>query len=489
MNTSQLKGVAKQTVSDFGEDRAMRLAAALACYTILSLAPLIVVTLKVVSILPGVGPGVVESQLDQLVGQAGAKAIGDMIANAQAPGSGTLATIVSLIILLFSASGVFAELQDSMNTIWEVKPKPTLGWMSTIKKRFLSMGMVFAIIFLLLVSMLVTGALHAVVDRVLGGGDGQAGFFATAFSYVVEFVSTVLVVWLAFMAIFKYLPDVKIPWRDVWLGALVTAVLFKIGQYLLAIYFAYGSTTSAYGAAGSLVAVLLWAYYSACILFVGAEFTQAYVHAQGRRIVPDEDAVPVTEEQRAQQGLVRQHDLETAEHGGAALAAQRGAPYPRPAVPQRRIVTITRPAPESNKAYAVAGLGLAAGFVVGAIGMLTGRKYTAGGIEQLALDRRLDELESSLRGRDPELLATAIRVQDRLEALDARLRSAGDPASRRRANGAPAPQARPFTATLKERFDAAVERQERKRHPGVIDRLTGHRRRPTLFERFSELVS
>ena len=180
----------------------------------------------------------------------------------------------------------------------------------------------------------------------IGGQDAEAGLIAKVFAFVVDFVATVAVVWLLFMLIFKYLPDVKIKWGHVWLGALVTAVLFKIGQYGLAIYFSKGSTTSAYGAAGSLVAVLLWAYYSSMILFFGAEFTQVYAKSLGERIEPDDDAVAVTEDERAQQGMPSKDSVAVAARSADLGAAQRGAPYPREAVPSRRVVTITRPTGE-----------------------------------------------------------------------------------------------------------------------------------------------
>ena len=323
----------KKTYAEWTEDKAMKLAAALALYTILSLAPLLVISVKVLTVvLRDRATGMVESQMQQLVGTAGADAIQGMINSTNQKTSGVAATIASFAVLLFSASYVFAELQDSMNVVWEVKPKPDVGWWDTIKKRFFSMAMVFGVIFLLLVSMLVTAALGTVVERLTGTGGGaeeEVTALAKFFSYVTDALVTTLVVWALFTLIFKYLPDVKIDWRDVWLGGLVTAVLFKIGQYALAAYFYFFSTTSAYGAAGSLVAVLLWAYYSSMILFFGAEFTQVYAKRDGRRIQPDEDSVKITAEDRAQRGIPRPAQLEakTAEQEGRVpqFAHARGA--------------------------------------------------------------------------------------------------------------------------------------------------------------------
>ena len=493
MNTSRVTGLLKQTYKDWSEDNAMRLAAALACYTILSLAPLVVITMKVVTwtLRDEAATGQVQNQMGQLLGSEGAKMIEEIIKSPQSQGSGFLAATISFVILLFSASGVFGELQNSMNTIWEVKPKPDLGWMEMIKKRFFSMTMVFGIIFLLLVSMFVTGALNVVLDKVIGGHDAEAGLLAKVVGFAVDFVATVAVVWVLFMLIFKYLPDVKVQWRHVWLGALVTALLFKLGQYALAIYFSKGSTTSAYGAAGSLVAVLLWAYYSSAILFFGAEFTQAYAKSLGERIEPDDDAVAVTEDERAQQGMPAKEEVAVAARATDLGAAKRGAAYPREPVPPRRIVTITRPTPDAQRMYALAGLGIAAGFAVGALGMLKGRKYTDRGIKQIGLDQRLNELEAKLRGRPPELVGTAIRVEERLNDLDARLRGAQEAVDHRRQEIARqrAADARAANGqkTFREKFDDAL--RARKGEPNIIERLTGVSTRPTFWERLGEMVS
>jgi membrane protein len=297
--------ILKQTVSDWSEDKAMKLSAALALYAIISLAPLLVISIKVLSMIFGdeAAAGQVGRQMSMLVGQAGAQAINDMIKHASQPGQGILATIISLVVLIFSASGVFGELQDSLNTIWGVKPRPNLGWWITIKNRLLSMGMVFVIAFLLLISMAVSTVLTTVTGWLLGPDAGWIGIGT-------DIIVSVVVVTLLVAAIFRVLPDARIGWRDVILGALITAVLFKIGQYGLGLYFRFGSSTSAYGAAGSFVAVLLWVYYSAWILFFGAEFTKVWAVRHGRRIVPTSDAIKLTDEDRAQQGIASDEHLE-----------------------------------------------------------------------------------------------------------------------------------------------------------------------------------
>jgi membrane protein len=275
----------KAAVKDWIDDKAVKLSAALAFYVILSLAPLLVIILKVVTAVFGAEAGTqqVQAQVNQLIGPAGAGAINEMLAHASKPDAGILATIVSLAIVAFSASAVFGELQDSLNTIWEVKPRPGQGWWKTIKGRFFSMSMVFIICFLLLVSLFFSVIITTVGHRIVG----DAAWVGVALDLIVSTVVVTLLVG----ALFYFLPDVKFAWKDVILGALITAVLFKVGQYMLGLYFRFGSTTSPYGAAGSLVAVLLWAYYSGWIFFFGAEFTQVYARAHGRGLTPTENAV------------------------------------------------------------------------------------------------------------------------------------------------------------------------------------------------------
>ena len=463
----------KEAYNEWSEDKASRLAAALAYYTAISFAPLLVLAVTVLGWMNFEGRQVVENQVGMLMGSTGQDAARTMI-DAAKQTSGFWPTVISIVILLFGASGVFAELQDSLNTIWEVQPDPRAGIWDTIKKRFFSMTMVFGVIFLLLVSMVVSTVLGGMVTRMAGEGK--------VVGFILDIVLSLLVYTAVFAVLFKHLPDVNIRYRDVWVGAALTAVLFAIGKYVLTLYLTKGSTASAYGAAGSLAALLIWVYYASQILFYGAEFTRVYAVKYGGYHPPERGAVPMTEEQRAQRGIVRQHDLAVAKEAELSRASQHGAPYPRqPAVPGRRVVTITRPTSDSQKAYAMAGLGLTAGFVVGALGMLTGRRYTRGGIEQIALDDRLRHLESRLQGRKPELVGTAIRVEERLDQLDARLRGAQNAAKRRRAE-----VAREGRPTIRERFDAAVA--SRKGEPNIIERLTGVSTKPTFFERLAEMV-
>ncbi len=290
----------RETAKDWSEDKCSRLAAGLAYYTALSIAPLLVVAIAVAGLVFGADAarGAIMDQLGGLVGSDSAATIESMIDSANRPRTGVLATIFGVVVLLFGATGVFIELQDSMNTIWEVQPKPGRGIWRLIRQRFLSLGMVFGIAFLLLVSLVVNAGLAALGD-VLGAILPGVPIVWQGLTMLL----TLAVVMLLFAMIFKVLPDVKIPFRDVWIGAAVTAVLFIVGKLLLGLYIGRADLASSYGAAGSVVVLLLWIYYSAQIFFFGAEFTQAYARMHGSRIEPTANAEPVTEETRAQQGL------------------------------------------------------------------------------------------------------------------------------------------------------------------------------------------
>lgn len=408
----------KQTFKDWSEDNAMRLAAAMACYIMLALAPMIVVSLKLISVVPFLKAKtneIVETQVTQLVGAQSGAAIHEMVLKAQQPGQGTLATIFSLAIVIFSASGVFISLQDALNTIWEVKPKPNAGWGHWLRKRFLSVGMVFGIGILLMSSMLVTSVLHLVIDSVFGGD--REGFVKVV-AYIVDFVVTVGVAWVLFIGVFKFLPDAKVTWRDVWLGALVTAILFKLGQIGMAVYFAKGSTTSAYGAFGSIVAVLLWAYYSSAILFFGAEFTQVWAKAHGREIEPEEHAVKVTEAERAEQGLASSDRVAAAPAGGQA-------PSSRPPAPQRPVI-ISKPPDERRAAYGLGGAALGAVAAGIATWYIDQKRATYKRIAQVQLDRRIKTIESKL-GRVSRIkdYLEQMEVKDRIDRVEREIERAG----------------------------------------------------------------
>jgi membrane protein len=296
----------KETGAAWWEDKVPRLAASLAFFTILSASPLLVIVMAISGMV--FGKKAVEGQLVEelrtLIGDQGGQAIQTMIASAQGPGSG-LAMVVGVILLLIGASGVFAELQDSLNTIWNVTPKPGRGVWGIIQDRFLSLVMVFGIGFLLLVTLVLSTGLAA-LTRVAGLEQ------TAALGQVMNFILSFGVITVLFAITYKLLPDVKIGWRDVWVGAVVTAFLFTVGKLLIGLYLGHASLGSQYGAAGSVVVFVVWVYYSGQILLLGAEFTKVYAKHTGSRIKPAENAMPLTSDARAKQGMARSPVVEGA---------------------------------------------------------------------------------------------------------------------------------------------------------------------------------
>src|SRR5213595_218219 len=281
----------KQTFSEWLEDKAPQLGAALAYYTVFSLAPLILVLLAVVGLLFHNDPGAwnkLTEQMGAFLDKGGVEMVRNIAQKASQPSKGVLATVIGVLLALFGASGVFGQLQDALNTVWGVKAKPGGGIWGFLRSRFLSFAMIGGICFLLLVSLtlesLLKGFSHY-VQSVLPGG------IVVAMTVYVAFDFAVIV--LLFAMIFKFLPDVKIQWRDVWIGAVMTAVLFGVGKWALGFYLGSGTAGSAYGAASSLITLLLWVYYSSQILLFGAEFTQVYSTRAGRAIKPAKYAVRV----------------------------------------------------------------------------------------------------------------------------------------------------------------------------------------------------
>jgi membrane protein len=277
----------KEAADDWSHDRAPRLGAALAYYTVFSLVPFLVVVIALIGLVFGqeAAQSAILSQIATLVGDQSAAAIKDMIQRADQPSTGLVATGLAVMTLLFGASGVFGQLQDALNTVWGVEPKEGRGVWGFIKDRFLSFVAVLGTGFLLLVSLILSSALAAF-------GKWFSGLLPLpeALLHLFNFALSFVVVTGLFALIFKVLPDAKVAWRDVWVGALLTAALFTIGKYALGLYLGKSNVASAYGAAGSLVLILLWVYYSAQILLYGAEFTQVYANRLGERIVPAPNA-------------------------------------------------------------------------------------------------------------------------------------------------------------------------------------------------------
>jgi len=299
MGAKRFFGMFKQAVNDFIADEAMTLGAALAFYAMLSLAPLLILVFSVVGL---AGEGFREDLTANIKAQVDPKAEGAVdlvVSNAsQQQRTGIISTIISLGLLVLSATAVFAQLQTSLNKIWDVEARSGQGVWGWIHKRLLSLAMVAGIGVLALASVLVSSWI------------GRATMGGWAFWKVLDTAVSVGVFVAVFGLIYKFLPDVRIGWQEVWVGALITAVLFVLGKYALSQYFAYSSVGSVYGAAGSLVALLLWIYYSTLIFFFGAELTQVYADRYGRLIEPDEHGQWAPDAKWKQRNQEREEDPE-----------------------------------------------------------------------------------------------------------------------------------------------------------------------------------
>ncbi len=275
---SHIWALLKETYADWSRHNAPKLGAALAYYTVLAIAPLLVVVVAVIGL--GFGQqaarGDILKQIEGMVGHEGAQVIQTVVAHAYQPKSGILASAVGLITLFLGASGVFLELRDSLNIVWEVAHNQDGGIWAMVRDRFLSFGMVLAVGFLLLVSLILSAAISA-ASAYLGNLLPVPGWTLQVANMLFSLVVTTAV----FAMIYRFLPDKVIAWRDTLLGALFTSVLFTLGKYLIGLYLGQATVASAYGAAGSLVVVLVWVYYSAQIFFFGAEFTHVYAQRDG----------------------------------------------------------------------------------------------------------------------------------------------------------------------------------------------------------------
>jgi membrane protein len=277
----------RMAAREWSNDNAQRLGAALAYYTVFSIAPLLLITIAVVGFVlgPAAAKGQVADVIKSTTGDRTAGMIQTMIASADKPRSGIIATLLGLVMLIFGALGVFTQLKSALNTVWDVGPKPNPGIKYYILTYLFSFGMVLGIGFLLLVSLIITTALSAIgayFHNLLPGG--------AILWHIVNIVVSFGVIILLFAMLFKYLPDVTIRWKDVWVGAIFTAALFTAGKWALGLYLSRGTVSSAYGAAGSLAVLLVWVYYSAQILFFGAEMTQVWANTHGSQIVPKSHA-------------------------------------------------------------------------------------------------------------------------------------------------------------------------------------------------------
>ena len=362
MSASAVLGIFKDAATGWLDDSAMRLSAALSYYTIFSLAPLLVLVVSVVGFFWGSQSATIQadlvSQMREQIGPQAADAIAVMLENADRPGSGgVIATVLGVVTLLIGATALFGQIQEAINTVWGVKPNPKEGaiW-PLVRQRLLSFGMILTVCFVLLVS-LVLSAVVGYTTQGLGDSGAVGGFALQLINIGVAFaVATVL-----FALIFRYLPDARVEWRDVWVGALVTALLFSIGRVLIGLYLGRSSTASAYGAAGSLAVLLVWIYYTSMILLYGAEVTQVYATRFGSGVVPSKHAVRVV----TQTVEVDPHEVKHATNEEAKLAISAGHVTPTgaaPGEPGREFGAL--PAALPRPLWKVA-LPVAAAFVVG----------------------------------------------------------------------------------------------------------------------------
>ncbi len=279
----------RKTVDSWLDDNAPRLGAAIAFYTVSSLAPLLIIAIGFAALFFGekAAEGRIVVEMQNLVGKSGAEALQTMLAGARQHSSGFFPSLLGILTLLVTSTGLFVELQSSLNSIWNVRPDPGANTLLLqLKSRLLSFGLVLGVGFLLLVSLLVSAVISAVGETLRS--------FVPDSPWLLQFNNQLLsfgIITLLFAMMYKVLPDVQIRWRDVWVGAAVTAVLFTLGKFLIGLYLGRSSVTSAYGAAGSFVIVLLWIYYSALIFFFGAEFTKSYVQRHGASRPPKPAAV------------------------------------------------------------------------------------------------------------------------------------------------------------------------------------------------------
>ena len=307
--------VLKNCIKGFSEDKVPKLSASLAYYTVFSLGPLLIVILYLCGIFFGreAIEGSIYGQMRSFVGQDAALQIQEMIKNASLSSGSTVAATIGIVTLLIGATSVFAEIQDSINTIWGLKRRPTAGWFVLVKTRLLSFGVIGSLGFLLLVSLGITAIVESISSRLIKQFPGIA---VPAF-YIFNLVLTIGVVTTLFAVIFKVLPDAKIKWKDVWAGAIATTILFMLGKFAITFYISKSNIGGTYGAAGSLVVLLVWVYYSSFILYFGAEFTKAWAVRFGSEINPNSYTVfakkiEVKEENKSLQNVEKEKERDDA---------------------------------------------------------------------------------------------------------------------------------------------------------------------------------
>lgn len=279
--------ILKKTVEGFSDDKITRLSAALSYVTIFSFAPFILVIINIGVFFAQDIEERLFSQLSSLLGSDGAKGLQEIVHNAEIANTSPITTIIGIGVILFSATTVFASIQESLNTIWGIKPKPKKDWLKLIKNRLLSFSVIIALGFILLVTMSVSSIIGLINERLMAYYPDVTVILFQVVGIILNIAFTSLV----FLLIFKMLPDAKIKFRDIAIGAFATTLLFLIGQYAISIYLSRSNIASLYGAAASILLLLAWVYYSAIIVYIGAEFTKAWADELGGKIYPDEYAV------------------------------------------------------------------------------------------------------------------------------------------------------------------------------------------------------
>jgi len=278
----------RHAATEFSNDNALKFSASLSYYTLFSLAPMLIIVIAVSSVWLGreAAEGYLYKQFEGLLGTAGALQVQEMIQNASVAGNTPLATGIGILTLIFGATGVFLEIQDSINSIWSLKAKPKRGWLKFLQNRLLSFSLIVGIGFLLLVS-LALSAMLSIIYEYVNSRFGEAAWLSWTITNIIN-VSTVV---LLFSVVFKVLPDADLQWRDVFMGSSFTAVLFLGGKWAINYYLSHSASVSVYGAAGAVVLIILWIYYSSAILYFGAEFTKVYANKYGNKIKPNHYAV------------------------------------------------------------------------------------------------------------------------------------------------------------------------------------------------------
>jgi membrane protein len=281
----------KETFHEFSEDNVMHYGASLSYYTIFALPPMIIIVITAAGTLFGkeAVSGQIYRQLEGMLGMQGALEVQNMVATASKLKPNLIAKVAGIAAIIISSTGVFLALQDTLNTIWAVKPKPMNNILKLVRDRILSFAMVISIAFLLLVSLIIHAAVMAISELMARYFESLTILLLNIFNIVLP----VAIITLLFALLFKFLPDAKVRWKDVWVGAFVTSVLFSLGKFIIGVYLGNSNVGSAYGAAGTVIIILTWVFYSSVLLFLGAEFTKVHAFKYGRKIEPSDYAVRI----------------------------------------------------------------------------------------------------------------------------------------------------------------------------------------------------